>query len=133
MDTSNQDFLGNGLTIPLRRLGSTGFLSASGVGLIRSCIRQIVGTRRGELRWRPNFGTLLEKHKHKPNNESLEELIKDEISTALKTFEPRLSKVNLSVVRQNSTIIVSISWSVIDKNSPNNQVLLGPDTFEVTI
>lgn len=133
MASSNQDFLGNGLTIPLRRLGATGFLSASGVALVRSCIRQIVGTRRGELRWRPQFGTLLEKHKHKPNNEALEELIKDEIKNALATFEPRLNKIDLSVNRDGSTIVVSITWNVIDKNIPGNQVLLGPDTFEVTI
>lgn len=133
MSNNSQEFLGSGLTIPLRRIGASGFLTATGVPLVRACIRQIIGTSQGELRWKPRFGTQLQRYKHKPNNEELEELISDDITTNLSNFEPRINKVDVKIKRQNSQIIASITWSVIDKNNVNNQVLLGPDTFEVTI
>ncbi len=133
MGNTNQEFLGSGLTIPLRRIGASGFLTASGVPLVRACIRQIIGTNQGELRWRPKFGTQLLRYKHKPNNESLEELIKDDIMTALSSLEPRINQVDVRVNREGNRTIATITWSVIDKNNPSNQVLLGPDTFEVAI
>lgn len=133
MSNTSQEFLGSGLTIPLRRMGASGFLTATGVPLVRACIRQIIGTSQGELRWKTKFGTQLKRYKHKPNTEELEELVRDDIMTALANFEPRINKVDVKITRQNSQIIASITWSVIDKNNSNNQVLLGPDTFEVII
>ena len=58
------DFLGVGLLSPFRR-GARDFVSGGGVELVRSSVRQILGTRAavgkfaGELPWRPNFGSKL--------------------------------------------------------------------------
>lgn len=128
-----QEFLGSGLIIPLTRLGGNDFVVSSGVQLVRSTIRQIIGTERGELRWRPGFGVTLTKYKNKINNDALESIVADNIESSIIQFEPRVNVISVSVTRTNNLLVAKITWSVIDHNTDSNQVLLGPDTFEVTI
>ena len=129
----SQEFLGNGIIIPLRRYGGNDFVTASGVPLVRSAIRQIISTNRGELRWRPTFGVSLLKYKNKLNGAELEDLVSDDITSAINQFEPRVTLSSVTTKRDGTRLTVRISWAVIDHNVPDNQVLLGPDTFEVTI
>jgi phage baseplate assembly protein W len=131
--TTNQEFLGRGLMTPLQRLGGGDFISSNGVPLIRAAIKQIIGTELNEIKWRPRMAAGLERFKHKPNNESTGALIADAITTAIRKFEPRISTVEVHVTRTDSIAIAQVAWSVIDKNSPTNNVLVGPDSFTVTI
>lgn len=131
--STSLEFLGTGLITPLRRSGGNDFVVSSGVPLVRSCIRQIVGTNRGELRWRPAFGVTLQKYKNKINNPDLEDLVSNDITDAITQFEPRVTLSAVTTRRAGNQLIARISWAVIDRNTPDNQVLLGPDTFEVTI
>lgn len=133
MPTFSQEFLGNGLIIPLRRLGGSDYITSSGVPLVRSTIRQIIGTLRGELLWRPTFGVTLNKYRNKINNDDLENLVAEDITDAIRQFEPRVNLLSVTARRTTNQLIVKISWNVIDHNTSDNQVLLGPDTFEVTI
>lgn len=129
----NQEFLGRGLLQPLQRIGAGDFVSSAGVPLVRAAIAQIIGTLKGELRWRPGFGTRLAKYKHKPNTDSLSELISTDIEAAIKLYEPRISTAQVTVTKDDNVSIAKISWAIIDKNVPGNNVIVGPDTFSVVI
>lgn len=127
------ELLGNGIIAPLQRRAGADFLSSSGVPLVRSALRQIVGTRKGELRWRPNFGLTIDRRRHQVNNDALAVLVKADIEAAVRQFEPRVDVVQVEVRSDKNTLIARVGWNVIDKNVPGNQVILGPDTFEVKI
>lgn len=129
----NQEFLGRGLLQPFQRIGAGDFVSSAGIPLIREAIKQIVGTLKGELQWRPSFGTRLAKYKHKPNTDTLAELVSTELQAAIKFYESRISTVQVNVTKQDNLLIATITWSVVDKNVPGNNTLVGPDTFSVTI
>jgi phage baseplate assembly protein W len=130
---TKRDFLGRGLIAPLRRLGAADFVSSDGPELVRSALRQIVGTRRGEVRWRPTFGLLVDRSRHKLENDDLDALLRTDIETAVRQFEPRIDSLNITVKFTDTQTVVRIDWNIIAKNIPGNQVILGPDSVEVTI
>lgn len=133
LTTRVQDFLGRGLITPILRRAGVDFLSASGIPLVRSAIRQILGTRRGELRWNPSFGLVVDRQRNRINNEELEALVKGDIQNAVRTFEPRVDALRISIRRSGNSLTASVNWSIIERNVPGNQVLLGPDTFDVRL
>ena len=114
-------------------MGAGDFISSAGVPLVRAAITQIIGTLKGEVRWRPRFGTRLAKYKHKPNTDSLTELISTELQASIKLYEPRISTLQVDVTRDDNVSIAKISWSIVDKNVAGNNVIVGPDTFSVVI
>lgn len=128
-----RDFLGRGLIAPLRRLGPADFVSSDGPELVRSAIRQIVGTRRGDIRWRPNFGLVLDRNRNKLENADLEALLISDIETAVRHYEPRIGTLRITVKFRDTQTVVRVYWAIINKNTPENQVILGPDTVEVLI
>ncbi len=133
MGTSNPEFLGTGLITPFRRMGSSDFMSSSGPELVRSSVRQIIGIQKGELRWRPKFGTRISKFKNKPNTEGVEHLLSDDIESSVRQHEPRATTITVAVNRRDNRLLASITWSLTSKNTAANQTLVGPDHFEVTI
>lgn len=130
---TKRDFLGRGLVTPLRRLGPSDFVSSEGPELVRSALKQIVGTRRGDLRWRPTFGLVIDQSRNKLENEDLAALLSSDIEAAVRQFEPRIDMLNITVKFSGTQTIIRIDWNIIDKNTAENQVILGPDTVEVTI
>jgi len=132
-DRQAQDFLGAGPIIPLERRGGNDFVFGSGVPLIRSTIRQIIGTRKGEIRWNPAFGAAMDRQRHKLSTESFAAMVAEELQAAIRQFEPRVRVIDVKVTRFDTTVIARINWSIIDRNVAGNRVLLGPDTFEVKI
>lgn len=129
----NQEFLGRGLLQPLQRIGAADFKSASGIPLVREAVKQIIGTVRGEIRWRPTFGVRIAKHKNKPNTDERASLLSDELMGAIKQNEPRISTLEVSVTNTDNKLIANISWAVVETNVSSNNVLVGPDNFSVTI
>src|SRR3970040_886275 len=97
--TGRQSFLGFGLVQPFRRIGGADFQVAGGVELVAGCVRQIIGTDPGEVRWRPSFGFEAEKYRHKNMNPGLEELAQVKTLDAIGTWEPRVSAATAEVER----------------------------------
>lgn len=134
--------LGYGLTWPLRRIASSDFLAAEGESLIRSCIAQILGTRPGELPWRPDFGIDLEFYRNKNNNEALSQEISAAIVTALSDWEPRIEVSSCQTTIESTEIIgyprnvlrVRVLWAVrTGASAEDNNVLIGPVSQEVVV
>ncbi len=128
-----RSFLGFGLIRPFQRAGGNDFLVAGDVRLIASAIGQILGTKPGDLRWRPSFGVDLERVRHKNLTEENEALALALSANALSQFEPRIEFSVAKAEKKDTTLKITVEWQVIAANTPRNQVLLGPVTTEVEI
>ena len=131
-----REFLGNGLTRPLQRDRKTDFANAQGVDLVRSCVGQVLGTRcsddsgqyQGELLWRPDFGCLLWRLRHRKgtiDGVMLDELARTYVVDALTRWEPRVVVVaSSSEFDLNArTLTVRVRYDIIDRNVPGNNVI----------
>lgn len=128
-----RDILGNGLTTPLQRISGNDFVSASGENLVRSCIAQILGTRPGELPWRPTFGVDLEPYRHKSSSGALAQSVADEIVQAISKWEPRVTISSVVARAEDNVIKATITWALITAAVEGNNVLIGPIDQEVEI
>lgn len=135
------DFLGNGIVIPFRR-GVRDIVSASGAELIRSSVRQILGTRAsvgdlvGELPWRPDFGSKLWVLRHRNNDPTLEGQAEAFVREALRQ-EPRVQVTDVFIERPPFTepneLRVRVTYTIIGENVEDNNVILPEFEEEVVI
>jgi len=136
--------LGNGLVHPFRRVASSDFASAEGEALVRSSISQIIGTKFGELPWRPEFGVDLESFRNKNAVQALAGTIASQITEALQTWDQRITVLGVETSIDSSDpfadyslrnkIVCKISWVVVtDAASEANNVLIGPVSQEVAL
>lgn len=137
-----RDTLGYGLVSPLRRLASRDFVAAEGEALVRSCITQILGTKPGELPWRPDFGIDLEYYRQKNASNALGQEIAAQVVSALQDWEPRVEVSRCLISMDSSSasgqprniIRVRVDWVVrTDAVSDDSNVLIGPVSQEVAI
>lgn len=134
------DFLGKGLINPFRR-GSRDFVSAERVELVRSSVRQILGTRAaigddivGELAWRPDFGSKFWQLKHRNNDGTLKGLAIAYAYEAL-AWEPRIEVVGVTTepdVNAPNRLSIRVTYRIIDQNVAGNRVFL-PEQFEEVV
>lgn len=123
--------LGYGIVSPLRRAGGKDFVVGGGTSLIASCIRQIIKTRKGELPWKPEFGTDLEpfRHHNAPANE-----VANEIVTSVATWEPRASNLVCGfTLPAENVVMVQVQWSAVSGAQAGSNVLIPPTTTEVQL
>lgn len=128
-----QSFLGYGLVRPIQRAGGNDFVAAGGERLIRSAIGQILGTKPGDLRWRPSFGCDLERFRHANMDEGLLALVRAAVAGALRIYEPRIQLTNVTLNKDDTKLLIMVTWQVIDVNTATNQTLLGPIETEVSV
>ena len=128
------DFLGQGLARPFRRAGAD-LARADGEALVRSAVAQVLGTEQGELPWNPRFGSRITTYRHQNMDEVMEALVKTEVQAALAVWEPRIQVLEVAAtrVRNDNRLDVSLTWAIIERNSPENQVLVGPVSQEIRI
>jgi Bacteriophage baseplate protein W len=125
--------LGNGLIGPFHRLTGTDFVSGSGEALVRACIRQILMTDPGELRWRPEFGAGLSRKRHRNNNLALKGEVEAAVRTGIAVFEPRADVKAVNVEAVDEQLKVSVSWAIVQPGSSSGRVLAGPFQTSVLI
>lgn len=135
-ETSKKDLLGNGLIGPFRREAGSDFASAHGGALVKSCVEQVLGTKPGEVRWRPRFGMNVEPFRHKNLTQASAQALAAEVHRALLAWEPRLSTVavtpHFSKLEPNK-VVVEVRWQITAQASPNSAVIVGPVTQEVSV
>lgn len=128
-----RSFLGNGLLIPFRRDRKTDFANGSNEALVRSCVAQVLGTQasdeegriRGELPWRPRFGSMLHKLKHR-HGHVLKELARAYVLEALRRWEPRVLVTDCYTTFDRVTRVLSINlrYDIVVANTSGNNVVL---------
>lgn len=119
------DFLGFGLLAPFRRDGKSDFAAAGGSRVISSSIRNILGTRKGELRWRPDFGSELYRLKHMAA-EDIPDLARFYAIDALTKWEPRIviQDVLAEKDEDGQALLLEVQYSIISQNVSSNQVVI---------
>lgn len=133
--TTVNTMLGRGIITPLRRKGND-YVSGEGIAAVQSSVAQILKTRKGELRWRPDFGIDVERFRHKNVTEAMQDEISADILNALLKFEPRIDVTSV-VVNQDgkngNRVYIKVSWVALARNSSRNAVLTDEQTTEVEI
>ncbi len=80
--------------------------------LIKESLVQIVTTGRGERVMRPDFGSSAFTFIFENNDQILAELIRDEISTAIAKFEPRVVVRDITTVKEDNEVVITILYIV---------------------
>jgi len=129
-------FLGFGLITPFRRDKKSDFAASGGEVLVRSCVSQVPGTECsddagniGELPWRPEFGSVLYKLRHRPNDEVMEHVARVYVAEAIQRWEPRVVVKEVTISRRRTheeldTLLIHLRYDVIASNVPGNQVII---------
>jgi phage baseplate assembly protein W len=121
---------GNGLIKPLRRLAGD-FVSGGGAAGIAAEIEQLLGTRPGDLPWRPEVGIDLEAYRHRNLKEGLADVVADEIVEAIEDWVPSVSAALAVVDSQESTMKIKVTFKSIVRNNNRSNVVLGPSIVEL--
>jgi hypothetical protein len=87
-----------GLGFPVLDTGTGGFFTRTdGLETIMSGLKQLILTSRGERPMRPDFGTNLRRFVFEPFNASLKERIKEDITSTVEKYEPRVKITSLEI------------------------------------
>jgi hypothetical protein len=89
--------------------------------LIKQSLVQIIMTSRTERVMRPDFGSDAYSYIFESLDENLAVLVRSTISGAIAKYEPRVLLLSVDVVREDSQVIVTVSYVVIATN--DNQTL----------
>lgn len=123
---NEKEFLGRGLKFPLQVDPWTGkFAMVSHEEDIQEAIRIILNTVQGERVMRPAFGSNIMDYVFAPSSSSNREQIAAEIQRQLLYQEPRITDVVVNchqMDRQNSAIVVEVSYTVRATNNRYNHV-----------
>ncbi len=129
-----------GIIIPFQRDRKNDFANGTGVELITSHVRQILGTRAtsasapGELRFHPNFGSLLHLLRHQNIDIVREQQAIVYVVDALRKWEPRVVvtsvQVDDSVPR---TLTVVARFNIVDPHSSGRIVIAEDVSVETAI
>ena len=99
-----------GIAFPFGK-GSTSLpAGATDAVLVKDSIKQIILTTPGERVMRPDFGCNAYSFVFENNDEILAELIRTEVTGALGRYEPRIAVRGVSVERDASEVVITISY-----------------------
>jgi phage baseplate assembly protein W len=126
------DILGTAPIAPFTR--SSGDISnATGVALMQSRLKQILGTKQGELPWRPDFGSALDALRHKNTNEAFYSDARDFIAHQIKEFEPDIQLEDVSIYRNNTAVVVHVKWSLAARSVNGAAQLVDTQVAELAV
>lgn len=92
---------------------------------INQSLHIILNTQKGEDILRPEFGCDLLEHLDKPIDEA-KIAIAIEIIEAIEIYEPRVKLLQVVVELNESTVFISLNWTIKgDKENNNTQLIYG--------
>ncbi len=112
---------GRGVLAPFRRDGKGDFANADDIELVRSNVREVLGTYAssgstlGELQWRPEFGSLLQLLRYRNLDQTTEELARVYVIEALRTWITSIRVTDSNVVSNYSagTLSITITYTIL--------------------
>ena len=116
-------WLGTGIRFPLLPVNQAlGYLS--GMELIRQSVEIILDTEPGERIMLPAFGCGLRRYLMQPNTLSTRTAMREDIATALATWEPRIRVSNVTVTagEDPSLVWIEIAYVRLADLRPDNLV-----------
>lgn len=123
---------GRGIVTPFKRDGQGDFVNASDISLVRSEVRQVLGTlassgdTQGELPWRPEFGANLKLLRFRNLDETTAELARTYVVDALRTWLTRVRVKDAAVELDYDAkaLRVAIRYDIL---SANNRSVVSAD------
>jgi phage baseplate assembly protein W len=119
-------FLGKGWKFPIEVDEATGRVKMSEhEDDIAEAIRVIIWTSRGERIMRPTFGSGIERFLFEGTDDMTLRLIESELEEAVRVWEPRVTGVEVKVVRDASDaekLLIHVQYEVRTTNNLFNQV-----------
>ena len=118
------------LLIPFRRDRKRDFAAGDGDTLLSSKVEQVLATEcstnrlSGEMPWRTAFGTPLQVLRHQRNDAVLGELARVYVRDALRKWISEAQVVNVSVVRDGSTLTLMIRYRAKPEQSSTRRLSL---------
>ncbi len=127
---STAPFIGQGWHFPVAPLddqdapGTRRLAFASGADKIQESILLILETEPGERVMRPDFGCGLRRYLMKPNTVAVRALMRQDVETALSTFEPRiqLTAVEVEAGDEPAEVDIHVAYVHTRDNRPGNLV-----------
>ena len=120
-----KEFLGRGLTFPLR-IGVDGSFSLSEYETdIREAIGIIISTAQGERAMRPDFGCGIHDMVFAPMSSAMLSKVENDVKEALVKYEPRIDLDEVKVTADDSItgkLLVQVDYHVRDTNNAFNYV-----------
>ncbi len=108
--------LGFGAVRPFRRVSGGDVATDAGEALIRSNLGQILGTRQGEIRWRPSFGASPDDLRHRKMSAALGELAQRRFTINASRWEPRVRILAVNVLKptlpQGNDLQLEVKWQI---------------------
>jgi len=131
LDLADKDRVAIGITLPIQR-GAAGFFNQSfqTKDQIKSNIKNLILTKKGERLMQPDFGTDLYEILFNPNTDELEQQIQNSIEDAIAIWMSYINVVEI-FVDQNNTNIDNNIFAVSLKYQIAGQQTLETVTFNV--
>ena len=95
------------------------FCAPDGRAAIRQSVYLILATRRGERPFRPDFGTFLTRFAFENLDTTAENLIRQEVVSALQAWEPRVHGVEVTFEprRAQGVLLVHVAYTAGDSGA----------------
>lgn len=118
------DWVGRGLAFPFRPGPNHAFAYVGGMDLIRQSVTTILDTQPGERVMLPSFGCGLRRYLMEPNVLSTRTAIAEDITEALRLWEPRVVLTNVAVMpgEDPSLVWIDIAYERTADRRPDNLV-----------
>ena len=120
-----EEFIGRGLSFPLRTTPSGTIALATEEQELREAIRLVLGTAYGERPMRPEFGCGIHDLIFAPANATTAGQAAYEVRRSLRRWEPRVDVEEVDVTFDSSNtamMYISITYKVKGTNDPRNLV-----------
>jgi len=122
----SKEFLGRGWKFPIEVDRATGRIKqAEYEEDIAEAIRIIIWTSKGERVMRPDFGCGIDRYLFEGGDDTTLRLMEEEITEAIRMWEPRVDKVEVQVTRDAGTpekLLIHVQYEVRTTNNLFNQV-----------
>lgn len=113
---------GYGLLRPFRRNDYGDFAADGGTALVRAAVGLVLGTTCnsnttfGELPWRPEFGSLMERLRLRNNDDELKKLARNFVIEALARWVPSVTVTEAEVVEgRRNTLYLKVGYEIRDQ------------------
>jgi hypothetical protein len=122
----SKEFLGKGWKFPIEVDRATGRIKqVQYEDDIAESIRIIIWTSKGERIMRPDFGCGIDRYLFEGSDDTTMRRMEEEISEAIRMWEPRVHNVEVQVTRDEQTpekLLIHVQYEVRTTNNLFNQV-----------
>lgn len=112
MAITDKDFIGSGLTFPLKIDSKGGVRPETGIALIESSMRNILAYPNGTRYFLGEFKNRIPELLEEPNDSTVLSLMESFIKESFEKWEKRINIYDIQYTQDSKSIIVSISYNI---------------------